>query len=194
MRCLLPFLEREKKTGLLARCDGPFSGPGDDITIELHGRSPNLVSRVVLKNGEKPAHLQTLRLKIEPIIDLETVGVLFTDFNFDGFENLALMKFLPAGPNVPYVYYLYDQGKQKFKRFEALEDLTSPDVKPAEKRIHSYWRNSAAESGYDIYKWKGRNLMLERRVEDNYASGTCVWKILDPVGDGFVLKSEGACE
>ncbi len=100
--------------GMLARCTGPFSGPGGTITIELHGTAPNRVTNIRLGFDDGALPDQTIKLKVKPVIDLETVGVLFMDFNSDGVQDLAVMECLPDGANVPYQYFVFDPSSGRF--------------------------------------------------------------------------------
>lgn len=180
--------------GLLARCEGPFKGPGQAITIELHGTAPNQVQTVRLKFVDRVLPTQNIALKAEPVIDLETVGVLFMDFNFDGLEDLAIMEFLPAGPNVPYKAYLFDQVQGRFVENTALSAVTSPEVLGDTRQISSHWRDGAARSGRDLYQWNEDALILVSRVEQNYTASGCQAKTYQNQGGKLVLKSEGACK
>ena len=184
-----------KKPGLLARCDGPFKGPGGAITIELHGAAPNKVETVRLKFADSALPAQAIKLEAEPVIDLETVGVLFMDFNFDGLEELAVMEFLPAGPNVPYRFYLFDEARGKFIANAGLSKLTSPELQPGKKQIASNWRDGAARSGRDLYQWEDGTLVLANRVEQIYSgNSSCTSKTYRREAGKLVLKSRGACK
>ncbi len=182
------------QSGLLARCDGPFKGPGKEISIELHGSAPNQVHSVRLNFSDGALRSQDIALKAEPVIDLETVGVLFMDFNFDGLEDLGVMEFLPAGPNVPYKVYLFDPAKGKFIENAALSALTSPEVQTKKKQISSHWRDGAARSGHDLYQWINGTLTLVSRVEQNYSDSGCRSKIYQAKAGKLELKSEGVCK
>ena len=183
-----------KQSGLLARCEGPFSGPGGAITIELHGTAPNRVGTVRLKfaNGALPS--QSIPLKAEPVIDLETVGVLFMDFNFNGVEDLAVMESLPADANVPYRFYLFDRAGGKFAANASLTALTSPEIKPVEKQIASSWQDGVARSGRDLYQWEEGALVLAGRVERVVSAGACKTITYQREGGRLVLKSKRTCK
>ena len=181
------------KPGLLARCDAPFSGPGDAISIELRGAAPNKVNEVRLRfAGHIPG--QSFAISAEPVIDLETVGILFMDFNFDGVEDLAVMEFLPAGPNVPYLYFLFDKSAGRFVENEALAAITSPDPRPKQKQIRSHWRASAAVSGTDIFAWRKGELVKVARDAESYEAGECVRMSYRLSAGSLKLTSQGACE
>ena len=182
------------KPGLLARCEGPFKGPGQSITIELHGAAPNKVQTVRLKFADQALPTQNIALKARPVIDLETVGVLFMDFNFDGFEDLAVMRFLPAGANVPYQVYLFDPKRGKFLGHEALSAITAPEVLADTKEIVSRWQDGAARSGRDLYRWTNGVLTLQERIEEMRSASDCQAKTYQNQGGNLVLKSKGACK
>ncbi len=182
------------KPGLLARCDGPFRGPGEAITIELHGAAPNQVRTVRLKFADRALPTQDIALSVEPVIDLETVGVLFMDFDFDGLEDLAVMEFLPAGANVPYKVYLFDQAQGKFVGNAALSAVTAPEVLSDKQQISSHWQDGAARSGRDLYQWIKGALTLVERVEQNYMDSGCQAKTYQNQAGKLVLKSEGICK
>ncbi|MCP5080118.1 MAG: hypothetical protein GY948_00280 [Alphaproteobacteria bacterium] len=182
------------KPGLLATCDGPFKGPGETISIELHGSAPNQVQTIRLKFADGALPTQDIALKAEPVIDLETVGVLFMDFNFDGLEDLGVMEFLPAGANVPYKFYLFDPAQGKFVENAALSALTSPEVQTKKKQISSHWQDGAARSGHDLYEWIKGTLTLVSRVEQNYSDSGCQAKTYQNEAGKLMLKSEGVCK
>lgn len=179
-------------TGVLARCVGPSAVHGE-ITIELIGQAPNFVSEVKF-TGSKGGFQQTLKVSAEPIVDVETIGILHTDFNFDGMQDFAIMDFLPAGANVPYLYFLYDPAKQRFVTNDDLRRITSPEFRQADKEIASYWRENAAKGGTDIYVWKDGKPQLKSRTEDQYSETGCVRTSLVQRGGKLTEVSKGKCE
>ncbi|WP_161790317.1 XAC2610-related protein [Inquilinus limosus] len=77
------------------------------------------------------------------------------DANFDGWPDLRIDLSMPAGPNIPSQYWLYDPaGHRMVDAPQSLQDIASAEFLPAEKRIVSYWRNGAADHGVDIFAWK----------------------------------------
>src|SRR5215211_5221367 len=58
------------------------------------------------------------------------------DVNFDGYNDIRLLQFLPAAPNLPYYYWLYNPAKQNFQPQKDLEEITSPTFDPIEKLIY----------------------------------------------------------
>jgi len=87
------------------------------------------------------------------------------DMNFDGHDDFRLFEFLPAGPNIPYLYWLYDSKTSLFKSDTALAQITSPEFDKDRKLITSSWRNGCCEHGVDYYRYNKSELILyERRV------------------------------
>ena len=65
-------------------------------------------------------------------------GLYIEDLNFDGYKDLRLQKGTPAGPNIPYLYWIYDPSQN-----EELEIILALKVDYENKRIISYTRGSA---------------------------------------------------
>ena len=51
---------------------------------------------------------------------------IIEDMNFDRFNDIRMVQFMPAGPNIPFYYWIYDTVSHKFLRNTPLEDITSP--------------------------------------------------------------------
>ena len=82
--------------------------------------------------------------------------------NFDGYNDIRLLQFLPAAPNLPYYYWTYNPTTQKFQRQKALEEITSPDFDPKKKLIYSFWRGSCCDHGHSTYKYiNGKPTLIE---------------------------------
>jgi hypothetical protein len=78
-------------------------------------------------------------------------GLIVGDMNYDGYDDFRVMEFLPAGPNVPYLYYLYVPATRQFVYSEAYAKITSPEF-IGNSQIRSQWRRSAENKwGIDTY-------------------------------------------
>jgi hypothetical protein len=119
---------------------------------------------VVLLDG---APLQTLDdLAAETLFRPEFQGLVLEDLDFDGDRDLRLMALLPAGPNVPYLYWLFDLETRRFVRNEALEIVVNPEVDLGRSWIASRWRDSAAQSGVGYYRLiDGAPLLMRQEIE-----------------------------
>jgi hypothetical protein len=47
--------------------------------------------------------------------DVKDAGFFLEDMNFDGYVDFRVQAFVPAGPNTPYLYWLYDSASGGFK-------------------------------------------------------------------------------
>lgn len=93
---------------------------------------------------------------------------LVEDLNFDGFADLRIVKYLPGGANVPYLFWLYNPNARAFEKAPHLEELLSPEVDSARGELISRQRISAAEYQTNYYSLDGKKLVLLRRDERVY--------------------------
>lgn len=147
-------------TGILAACAGPFPGLDRTITISLVGSAPNLVREIRLALDEEPRPFQSISVDARPVVDIETVGILLMDMNFDGYSDLALMQSLSAG----YRYFLYNAGTGRFAASAELDKVAWPEFDAERRTVKSYWQREDGTFGHDVYSWNdGRLLVLETR-------------------------------
>jgi hypothetical protein len=108
---------------------------------------------------------------------------IIEDMNFDGKNDFRLMEFLPASPNVPYIYWFHESGK--FRPDTTLRQITSPEFDKINKIVSSFWRNGCCEHGQDFYRYEKTGLILyERRVighDENDNEYTEIWTLKDGV-------------
>jgi hypothetical protein len=84
------------------------------------------------------------------------------DVNFDGREDLRLLQFLPAAPNLPYYFWTYSPVLHRFARAPLLEEITSPDFDPVHRLITSFWRSGCCDHGLNIYRYvHGKPVLVE---------------------------------
>ncbi|MFN8411530.1 MAG: LysM peptidoglycan-binding domain-containing protein [Anaerolineales bacterium] len=84
------------------------------------------------------------------------------DMNYDGNDDFRIVKFQPAGPNIPYLYFIYDPATRSFVSNKAYENITSPEF-PGNFEIRSQWRESAAKWGIDTYTVANNTPKLTKR-------------------------------
>ena len=109
------------------------------------------------------------------IVDLDEVnlvieddfayGIWFQDINFDGYIDFAITEFLPAAPNVPHLYWLFDPLSKRYIPNEELRKITSPSFDPERQRIGSQWRGSCCNHGATVYAWRGEFVVRIRDAE-----------------------------
>lgn len=117
--------------------------------------TPPLVSALRLyKDG---ALIQTLETESQGTCSIFTPDLI--DANFDGWPDLSLAMFLPAGPNIPHQTWLYDVATGSFVDAPAgLQDISSAEFDPVHRIVYSYWRASCCEHGVSTYRWNGGDL------------------------------------
>jgi LysM repeat protein len=93
------------------------------------------------------------------------------DVNYDGNDDFRIIEFLPAGPNVPYLYYIYDPGSRNFVFNETYRKIISPEF-PGNSEIRSKWRESAGKWGIDTYKVTNNVPVLTQRETWEVVNGT----------------------
>jgi len=105
----------------------------------------------------------TLPETIETITPINNGNSLIVgDMNYDGNDDFRVVRYLPAGTNIPYVYYLFDPATSKFIYNEAYGKITSPEF-PGNMEIRSQWRENAGKWGIDTYIIDNNNPVLSKR-------------------------------
>lgn len=117
--------------------------------------TPPLVSAIRLyKDG---ALIQTLETESQGTCSIFTPDLV--DANFDGWPDLRLAMFLPAGPNIPSQYWLYDPTTDRFVDApEGLQGISSAMFDQVHQVVYSDWRASCCEHGVSTYRWKDGDL------------------------------------
>ena len=125
---------------------------------------------------EKNKLLQTINIsEVNPFGDDSTncpdpgtgSDIAIEDMNFDGIRDFRIVAMLPAGPNIPYICFLWDKKSGRFIHAEFLDDITSPQFDSKTKTITSDSRESANIYRKDIYKYSnGRPLLTESVITE----------------------------
>ena len=101
--------------------------------------------------------------------DLVQAGLVIEDLDFNGFQDLRLPQFLPASPNIPYHYWLYNPETGLFERQEALEEaVTSPTVDAERQVLQSFQRVSANTYVVGEYQFQEGEPVLVRETTEIY--------------------------
>jgi len=102
------------------------------------------IERIDVYFGPKTEPAQVIAVGGATAPDVGGAGFILEDMNFDGYADFRVQAFVPAGPNTPYLYWLYDPASGGFKPNRTLEEIASPTFHPAERVIRSENRSSAA--------------------------------------------------
>jgi hypothetical protein len=123
--------------------------------------------------------------------DLSTAGLILEDLNFDGYRDLRLPEFLPASPNIPYLYWLYNPETARFERNRDLEIITSPVVDTDRQLITSMSRVNAVTYVLSDYQIEGDRIQLVREQTEIYNNRDQKRVIVKVWQDGqFVVVSD----
>jgi hypothetical protein len=165
-------LMRPLLAAVLTVLTAPAAAPGADIdlqafTTSIHRDLPD--ARFELKGGtdgpvavvreiefywqDENTPVQVISTGGARTMDLRGRGFVLEDMNFDGYTDLRVQAFVPAGPNIPYLYWLYDPKTGRFKGSRELEEIASPVFDPHERVIRSVNRNGAAVHVSRTYRW-----------------------------------------
>ena len=98
----------------------------------------------------------------------EAPGFEVLDMNFDGYADIRLIEARPAGPNVPYLNWLYEPASGRFVESRALNQITSPRFDTGTRELRSDWRDGATRYGTDFYAFRDGQPVLVRRETKEY--------------------------
>ncbi len=150
---------------VLATCTGPAGGRPGSISIIYLGSAPNFVREVRLKWSGEDQPFQTIAVSARPLIDLETVGVLYRDMNFDGHNDLAVMR-SANGNDAGYDFFLFDDESGQFTANQALNDHSWPDFDTQRKVVRTYEEPPQGGRIVNEYVWQNNGaLILNLRIE-----------------------------
>ena len=95
-------------------------------------------------------------------------GVEILDMNFDGYGDFRVIEFIAAGPNVPYLNWLFNPVTGKFEKSAELNAITSPKFAPEARLIESQSRDGANRYRTDSYEIIGAKPLLTKTELKEY--------------------------
>ena len=115
------------------------------------------------KQGNALNTIQNIPVKSLGPLDFNNNNVFIVqDLNGDGFSDLRLLSQVPAGPTLPYLYWLYNSSSNQFEPNTALEAVTSPEYL-GNGIIRSFERSNAATTIYTYYRWQNGELVFDNQ-------------------------------
>ncbi|MEM9102778.1 MAG: lysozyme inhibitor LprI family protein [Pseudomonadota bacterium] len=121
------------------------------MTFLLNIKKPkNIVESIDIHFHELNKKVQTIAINAE----FSDGYIDFIDANFDGYLDFRTPQFRTAGPNTPYLFYLYQPEAQKFVFSPKISDIVSAQFDAEKKAISSFTRNHAASYTKKIYSVK----------------------------------------
>jgi LysM repeat protein len=121
-------------------------------------------------------------------------SLIVGDMNYDGNDDFRILKNVPAGPNIPYLYYIYDPATRLFVYNQAYANITSPEF-PGDNTIRSQWRENAAKRGIDTYTIANNTPRLTQRevweaIAANPAQSTHTVTVFNADGTSQITVNE----
>lgn len=153
--------------------------------------TPPMVSAIRLyKDGQL---VQTLATESQGTCGMFTPSLI--DANFDGWPDLTIAQFLPAGPNIPHQTWLYDPATGRYVDAPPmLQDISSAEFDPVHRIVYTYWRASCCEHGVSTYRWQDGDVQeVDSRssyllpLMDGDKRRLCY--VIPSYGDGFIEYS-----
>jgi hypothetical protein len=148
-----------------------------DFTLTLVGdRSPESTETLQVKQIEIRRALESKPFQVIEGLNTATPlssgteGLEVVDMNFDGYGDIRIVETQPAGPNVPYLNWLFDPTSETFVENPALNAITSPQFDAATREIRSNWRDGATRYGTDVYVFEEHRPVLVRKESKVYKS------------------------
>jgi hypothetical protein len=173
--------------------------PSFDFSLVWHveeGTGLHVLDRIdIRRKGETQPFQSVSPIESSLPKSVANNGFEMIDLNFDGFLDMRVVRFLPAGPNMPYQNWLWSPDDGKFIANSALDDITSPQFDADAQEITSQWRSSASEHGSDIYVYEGMTPVLIHREADTLTpNGACTRTFYDRIDDELRKTGTGACD
>lgn len=141
------------------------------------------IESIEIRRGTAPEPDQVIEgLDTETPISDNFPGLEVLDMNFDDYGDLRIVAFSPAGPNIPYLNWLFDPASARFVRAAGLDAIVSPIFDREARRIRSAWRDGATRYGTDIYSVIEDNPVLVRKELKEYSEpGAYRWTVTELV-------------
>ena len=118
--------------------DGPVAVVRE---VEFYWKDENAPVQVISTGGART-------------MDLHGPGFVLEDMTFDGYTDFRIQAFVPAGPDIPYLYWLYNPETGRFEGNKDLEEISSPVFDPGEGVIRSVNRDGAAVHVSRAYRYE----------------------------------------
>lgn len=148
---------------------------------EIYGGYFLSVDSIVVIERKNQEQIQTIipdENSYSVINDTANDPLSVEDMNFDGYDDIGIVQFVPAAPNIPYFIWLYNPLKKVFERNYDLEKITSPEFDHKNKIIVSNWRGSAASYGTDTYKYFNGKWVLVKQITESPDEYDDMYKII----------------
>ena len=154
-----------------------------------------LIDRIEIARQGEVEPFQTIGpIDSRALPDMETNGFEMLDMNFDGHLDMRIIEFLPAGPNIPYLHWLWSPESGRFVSAGFLNELGYTEFDEEERLVFAPWRSSAAEMGEDTYVYEAGELKQTGRIMRRYTDdGACTQTSYEAVDGQLIKTASGPC-
>lgn len=160
-----------------------------EFSFTLRGEPPDAsggifrVESIEIRRGAAADPIQVIEgLDTETPLSENSPGIEVLDMNFDDYGDLRIVEFPPAGPNVPYLNWLFDPASARFVRAAELDAIGSPVFDRATRRIRSAWRDGATRYGTDVYSVvEGKPVLVRKELKEYSKPGVYRWTVLERI-------------
>ncbi|VBB08170.1 Hypothetical protein LUCI_3435 [Lucifera butyrica] len=175
---------QEKNEVLLERVTERIHPSLPEFIFSIYGQEKSgydhfyRIRKITIKRADQPEKVlqeiifdKTATLDFPKVYDINT-SFIVEDINFDGYKDIRLQLWHPAGPNIPYYYWIWDKDASTFIQNKELEQITSPKVDIANQTIISYVRDGAATYYKRTYKYLDGHIQLIKELMVEYHKET----------------------
>lgn len=161
------------------------AAPGHAIRRQIHPSLPEFafslvgqadasgdtlaVQRIEIREAGQASPFQVIgEVEAQAPLRANAAPLEVLDMNFDGYADLRLVQFRAAGPNVPYLNWLFDPASRRFVASPALDAIPSARYDADKREIQSEWRDGANRYGTHVYVYVADQPVLVRKEERTY--------------------------
>jgi len=128
----------------------------------------NQTRKIIVRDSESREIIQEIFPYEYAYFGYPTTRLRVEDMNFDGYVDIGIVQFIPASPNVPYAWWVWDNEIRQFVHCTMLSTITSPVVDRENETIRTNVRIDAARYVVRYYRYVNGELRLINAI---YKSG-----------------------
>lgn len=98
--------------------------------------------------------------------DMETMGFVLEDVNFDGYQDIKLFDTFNGNYRIEWIYLVWNPDKNIFEKDTRLNKITLASFDQEKKLIYGMERGSAADHWYSTYKYIDGDIVLIELTSD----------------------------
>lgn len=132
-------------------------------------------NKIELYDGDRL--LQSIPLETTDTWNGMSLGAEVEDMNFDGYLDLRIQSSIPAGPNTPYLYWLWNPETSLLEVNKELEEITAPEFDSSTQTIHSFNRDNAAEYSDVYYRYIEGSPVVVRSLIHKFDDDQVLWQV-----------------